>query len=138
MGAGYSCPLCGSALSAERFGAVIRQHRGIERQLEKLKVAEQRANAELARTKERARQLAVKASARAKKALEQERRRTADRLRKHQESAKKLRSKIDELEDRLKRGETAQSEGLLEEKVLLAFLKQNFPSDRFEHVGKGG
>ena len=138
MGSTFSCPLCGSTLSAERFSAVIRQHRGMERQLERLKVAEQRANTELARAKERARELAVRASARAKKALEQERRRTADRLKKHQESAKRLRAKIDELEDRLKRGETPQTEGLLEERALLAFLKQNFPADRFDHVGKGG
>lgn len=132
------CPLCGSPLTALRFAQVIKQHRGIERQMEKLRLAQGRAQRQLGLAKERVRATLAKAKARTAKTLELERRRSEDRLRKYAATATKLRLKVDELKDRLRRGETAQSEGLLEERNLLVFLKEHFPDDRFEHVGKGG
>lgn len=125
--ASRACPLCGTILSSAKFAMVIRTHRGLERQLARLRAAEQRAKSQLQRAKEKA-----------SRAIEQERRRATDRLRRHQDQARKLRSHIDDLERRLKSGETAQSEGLLEERALLAFLKAHFDCDRFEHVGRGG
>lgn len=47
------------------------------------------------------------------------------------EEIKKLREQID-------KGITPQIEGLLEEGKLLAKLKELFPQDKFEHIGKGG
>lgn len=132
------CPLCGSALSAARFAEVIRQHRGMERQLEKLKEAERRAQTQLRHAKEQAKLLAQRAKARAARQLDFERKRAADRVRKYQASTARLQIKIQDLQRRLKMGETAQSEGLLEERVLLGFLKEHFPADQYEHVGKSG
>lgn len=122
-----ACPLCGTVLSATRFATVMKMHRGLERQLARLKAAEERARSHLRRAKETA-----------ARAIEDERRRATDRLMRHQARARKLRSQIEDLERRLKSGETAQSEGLLEERALLAFLKSHFDGDRFEHVGRGG
>lgn len=87
---------------------------------------------------ERARLTTVRAREKSARALQAERRRADDRLRRHQDASRKLRSRIEDLERRLKLGETAQSEGLLEERALVAFLKDNFRGDLFEHVGKGG
>jgi len=46
--------------------------------------------------------------------------------------------KIALLEEQVKKGQTPQMLGLLEEKVFLAELKKAFPTDRFDHTGKGG
>lgn len=45
---------------------------------------------------------------------------------------------IKKLKAQIEKGITPQIEGLLEEGVLLAKLKELFPHDRFEHPGKGG
>lgn len=132
------CPLCGSPLSAEKFAEVIKAHQGLKRQLARLKEAEQRAKFQLQRAKEQAKLIAQRAKARASRQLDRERKRAEERIRKYQVSTAKLQMKIQDLERRLKMGETAQSEGLLEERVLLDFLKRHFPGDRYEHVGKGG
>lgn len=138
MAKSYTCPLCGTPLSPDRFAAVMQAHRGMERQLERLRRAEARATAELKRARDQARETTARAKRRAAEQVETERRRAADRLKKHQQAANTLRARIEELEQRLKRGETAQSEGLLEERALLAFLKSHFRGDRFAHPGKGG
>lgn len=134
----HSCPLCGAPLSPDRFAEVMQAHRGMERQLQRLRAAEARATADLAKARAQARKTAARAKRRAAQQVEAERRRTADRLKKHQQAANTLRARIEELEQRLKRGETAQSEGLLEERALLAFLRSHFKADRFAHPGKGG
>ena len=132
------CPLCGSALSAARFAEVVKEHRGMERQLARLREAEGRAQTQLKHSKEQAKLLAQRTKDRAARQLELERKRAADRIQKFQASTARLNIKIQDLERRLKMGETAQSEGLLEERVLLGFLKEHFPGDRYEHVGKRG
>lgn len=56
-------------------------------------------------------------------------------------SAKKYEQAMQEIErlrEQIDKGVTPQIEGLLEEKNLLAKLKELFPQDRFEHLGKGG
>lgn len=45
---------------------------------------------------------------------------------------------IKKLKDQIEKGITPQIEGLLEESVLLKKLKELFPSNKFEHPGKGG
>ena len=125
-----SCPLCGSALSATRFAQVMQRHRGLEEELAKLKSAQDKARLQLARARDEARAAASRARAKATKALDLERRRAADRLKRHQAASVKLRSQLDDLQRRLKHGETAQSEGLLEEKALLAFLKAHYADGR--------
>ncbi|MEW6702832.1 MAG: DUF2130 domain-containing protein [Bacteroidota bacterium] len=45
---------------------------------------------------------------------------------------------IKKLKEQIAKGVTPQIEGLLEEKNLLAKLKELFPNDKFEHPGKGG
>ena len=47
-------------------------------------------------------------------------------------------SQIELLKEQLKKGTTTQSEGLLEEKVLLHKLRELFKTDKFDHTGKGG
>ncbi len=133
-----SCPLCGSPLSAARFAQVWKEHRGVQRQLDKLRAAQKRAEAEVARAKERVRDVKADARRKTERARQEERQRAEDRLSRYQKAAEKLKEKVATLEDRIRRGETAQSEGLLEERALLAFLKEHFPEDRFDHVGKGG
>lgn len=48
------------------------------------------------------------------------------------------RNRIDRLEEQVRKGQSPQMLGLLEEKVFLEELKKAFPNDRFEHTGKGG
>lgn len=132
------CPLCGSVLSATRFAEVIRQHQGMERQLVRLREAERRAQTQLRQSKEQARLFAQRVKDRTARQLDLERKRADDRVRKYQTSTARLQIKIQDLQRRLKMGETAQSEGLLEERVLLGFLKEHFPTDQYEHVGKTG
>ncbi|MGH7665435.1 MAG: DUF2130 domain-containing protein [Gemmatimonadaceae bacterium] len=110
----------------------------MQAQLTKLKAAEVRAKVRLRSAIEKARGATSRAKAQASRHLANEQRKAADRLRKHQNATKKMRAQIENLERRLKSGETAQSEGLLEERALLAFLSEKFPSDRFDHVGRGG
>jgi hypothetical protein len=110
----------------------------MEQQLKRLRMAEQRMKVQLKEATERVRLTSARAREKAARALEVERRRADDRLRRHQDASRKLRSRIEDLERRLKLGETAQSEGLLEERALVAFLKDEFRGDLFEHVGKGG
>lgn len=45
---------------------------------------------------------------------------------------------IKKLKEQIEKGITPQIEGLLEESKLLAKLKELFPSDKFDHPGKGG
>ena len=47
-------------------------------------------------------------------------------------------SEIKKLKEQIEKGITPQIEGLLEEGKLLVKLKELFPTDRFEHPGKGG
>lgn len=47
-------------------------------------------------------------------------------------------AEIKKLKEQIEKGITPQIEGLLEEGNLLAKLKELFPSDKFEHPGKGG
>jgi hypothetical protein len=47
-------------------------------------------------------------------------------------------NQIKVLQEQLKKGTTPQSEGLLEEKILLHKLKELFKTDKFDHTGKGG
>lgn len=132
------CPLCGSVLSTERFAKVINAHTGMQRQLQKLRDAERRASESLKLAQARAKRVAQQVRAKSERLLVQERKRAEERMVKHKKSALALRLKIEDLERRLELGETAQSEGLLEERALLEFLQENFPEDRFNHVGKRG
>lgn len=84
-----------------------------------------------------------------KKFLEKERRLQKDR---HEKLVKQYRSfeakkekelgsaqkKIALLEEQVRKGQTPQMLGLLEEKIFLTELKKSFPDDTFEHTGKGG
>jgi hypothetical protein len=56
---------------------------------------------------------------------------SADKYQKANEEIKRLKMQMEQ-------GITSQIEGLLEEKILLAKLKELYPQDRFEHTGKGG
>jgi len=125
-------------LSAARFAEVIKKHRGLEQQIRRLRAAEDRATQELRKAKQRVRDIETRAKARTARALEVERWRANDRLQKYEKARTKLQAQVEELKGRLRRGETAQTEGLLEERSLLAFLREHFKNDRFEHVGKGG
>ena len=55
-----------------------------------------------------------------------------------QKQSLKQQEKIKNLETQLKNQTTPQIEGLLYEGTLLDVLKKEFPSDRFDHPGKGG
>ena len=50
----------------------------------------------------------------------------------------KRETKIHQLEEQLKKNETPQVLGLLNEKEMLQELQKRFPTDRFDHTGKGG
>ncbi len=50
----------------------------------------------------------------------------------------KAKSKIKSLEEQIKKNQTPQVLGLLEENVFLKKLQNEFPSDKFDHTGKGG
>ncbi|MBE2226859.1 MAG: DUF2130 domain-containing protein [Ignavibacteria bacterium] len=47
-------------------------------------------------------------------------------------------AEIKKLKEQIEKGITPQIEGLLEEKILLAKLRELFPYDDFQHTGKGG
>jgi hypothetical protein len=136
--ASRTCPLCGTVLSAGRFARVMDAHRGIQTQLTKLRAAEERATAELARVRDKANLAVKRAKDKASRELEDERRQATNRVKQHQIAALKLKERIGDLERRLRSGETAQSEGLLEERSMLAFLQTHFPDDVFSHPGKAG
>lgn len=57
------------------------------------------------------------------------------RLRKESEAQQ---YKIKSLEEQTQQNQTAQMLGLLDEKTFLARLRETFPSDEFQHTGKGG
>lgn len=57
------------------------------------------------------------------------------RNKKQLESAER---KINSLEEQIKKNQTPQMLGLLEEKVFLAKLQEAFPNDEYEHTGKRG
>jgi len=57
---------------------------------------------------------------------------------KSQKDVQSLRTKVEKLEEQLKKNETPQMLGLLEEKRFLQELKGNYPDDKFAHTGKGG
>ncbi len=46
--------------------------------------------------------------------------------------------RIDRLEEQVKKGQTPQMLGLLDEKVFLEKLRMSYPNDQYEHTGKGG
>ena len=50
----------------------------------------------------------------------------------------KANEEIIKLKEQIEKGITPQIEGLLEENILLAKLKELYPNDRFMHTGKGG
>ncbi|MDP3699192.1 MAG: DUF2130 domain-containing protein [Nanoarchaeota archaeon] len=57
---------------------------------------------------------------------------------KNQSNLEKSNNKIKLLEEQLKKNQTPQMLGLLNESEFLAKLKQDFPHDEFIHTGKGG
>lgn len=57
---------------------------------------------------------------------------------KHTKSLEKSDKKIKSLEEQIKKNQTPQVLGLLEEDIFLDKLKNMFPRDKFKHTGKGG
>lgn len=117
-----------------------RQKQKEQQQLLKMKL-EKASKAELSK--------AQKKLQREKKLLERDRRLQKDRNEKLVKQYKSFEAKKEKqlgsaqkkialLEEQVRKGQTPQMLGLLEEKIFLAELKKAFPDDRFEHTGKGG
>lgn len=70
--------------------------------------------------------------------LQRQRQTYQRKMKKLAANAQTLASQNKQLTEQIERGETDQSQGLLEEAELLRFLKQRFPQDRFEHTRLGG
>ncbi len=110
----------------------------MQRQLEKLRAAQERALERERLAKKQRDKAIAKVRENANKRVQEERARADDRVRRFRQRTRTLNEKIKDLEWQLKSGETAQTEGLLAEGALHAFLKEHFPNDGFEHTGKGG
>jgi hypothetical protein len=87
----------------------------------------------------------AKAAELAKKSAEKSVRRAEDKTKKYETrmrtlagQSEKLAAENRRLKEQIEKGETDQSQGLLEEKLLLKFLIGKFPDDKYEHPGKGG
>jgi len=79
----------------------------------------------------RKQQIALRKSQNKMSQLEKSLKRAADRYKNANEEITRLKKQIEQ-------GITPQIEGLLEEKNLLAKLRELYPQDRFQHTGKGG
>lgn len=127
-------------LETTRILVEQRQKQKQQQQLLKLKL-EKASKSQLAK--------AQKKLERDRKLLDKERRLQKDR---HEKLVKQYKSfeakkekelgsaqkKIALLEEQVRKGQTPQMLGLLEEKVFLSELKKAFPDDEYEHTGKGG
>jgi hypothetical protein len=140
-----NCPLCGSALTPEKYLEIVGVWQERKRLENSLKVELHRLQNERAALREEnkkmrremkrvAREAALKGAAKEK--------RRADRLsisiQGKTQQIQFLSKKVKELQEQLKRGTTPQIEGLNFERELVKDLQKNFPHDRVEHHGKGG
>jgi hypothetical protein len=127
----YRCPLCGSALSEKHYHKVLRLQQKKERahlgEVDRLKRLQSAANRKLQEARARARQ------ARAEGILTERK--------KHANREHYLSAQIKRLKDAnkmLRRHTSPQELGLADEGVLVKRLKEEFPHDDIQHVGKGG
>jgi hypothetical protein len=127
----YSCPLCRSILSRERFLRVVGVWEERKKELDKLKKERQQLKKEYKLKLEEA----------VSQGVAKEKRR-ADRLlvmkKKDEDKIDSLNIKIKKLREQLKRGTTPQIEGLNLEKELVKELKNSFPLDEIVHYGRTG
>lgn len=138
----YKCPLCGSPLTPQRYHSVVKQQEKTEKvrkgELEKLQKEAAAAKAAAAASKHKEREVRAKAKlavVAAKKAG------TVAEQRKSAIRNKRLMARIKKLEEEkkmLKTHTSPQEIGLADEGKLVRKLQTEFPSDRIEHVGKGG
>ena len=140
-----SCPLCGSALTREKYLEIVgvwderkRLEGSLKQELRRLQDDRSRLRNENKKIRREMKRVAKDA---ALKATEKERRR-ADRLslliQGKTQQIQFLTRKVKELQGQLKRGTTPQVEGLNFERELVSDLKRGFPHDRVEHHGKSG
>jgi len=139
------CPLCGTALTREKYLQIVgvwddrkRLETTLKKEIEKIKNEKIRLNDER-REMRREKALAVKAAAANATAKE---RRRADRM-STTIQAKALKIQIltrtvKELQEQLKKGTTPQVEGLNYERALVKDLTALFKGDIVKHTGKGG
>lgn len=138
----YKCPLCGSSLTANHYHKVIKDQAKKAKvqkgELEKAKRQAVVAKSEAAVAKRREKQTRAKAKQEVadarKQAALKERNKNAVRFRRMQARNKKLQEEMKMLKDHT----SPQEIGLADEGVLVKRLEKEFPSDRIEHVGKGG
>lgn len=141
----FSCPLCESPLTRERYLEIVgvweerkRLEGSLKQELRRLQDDRARLREENKRMRREMRQAAKDAAA---KATAKERKR-ADRLsamiQGKSQQIQFLSRKVKELQEQLKRGTTPQVEGLNFERELVSDLQKSFPHDRVEHHGKSG
>lgn len=141
----YTCPLCDSALTRERYLEIVgvwderkRLESSLKGELRKLQDERTRLRDENKTIRREMKQAARDA---ATKATEKERKR-ADKMslliQGKTQQIQLLSRKVKELQEQLKRGTTPQVEGLNYEHELVKDLKKNFPQDDVQHHGKAG
>jgi hypothetical protein len=141
----YTCPLCDSALTRERYLQIVgvwderkRLESSLKGELRKLQDERTRLRDENKKIRREMKQAARDA---ATKATEKERKR-ADKMslliQGKTQQIQLLSRKVKELQEQLKRGTTPQVEGLNYEHELVKDLKKNFPQDDVQHHGKAG
>jgi len=122
---------------------ILREQRAKQKQTEKIlkEKFEKQANEKLSKEKEKL-QKQVKSFEKQQKLQKNRNERLLKQYKSLQDKSenqlKKADKKIKSLEEQLKKNQTPQVLGLLEEKVFLSRLKEAFPNDKFEHTGKGG
>jgi seryl-tRNA synthetase len=141
----YTCPLCDSTLTRDRYLQIVgvweerkRLETSLKSEMRKLQDERVRLREENKQMRREMKQVAKDAAA---KATEKERKR-ADKMslliQGKTQQIQLLTRKVKELQEQLKRGTTPQVEGLNFELELVKDLKKNFPHDVVEHHGKSG
>jgi hypothetical protein len=139
------CPVCNSPLSEEAYQKAMAQHQGIHRELEQQRRLTGKLQRKVEDEKKASAERVRRVREAARKAADRDVRRERDKTRKYEQRVKtlantsqKLAAENQRLKEQIERGETNQSQGLLEEKELLRFLRDKFPHDEYDHTGKGG
>jgi hypothetical protein len=141
----FTCPLCKSALTREKYLEIVgvweerkRLETSLKREMQTIRDERARLREDRIRMK---REMKLATREAAAKATEKERKR-ADRLaamiQGKTQQIQFLTRKVKELQEQLKRGTTPQVEGFNFERELVKDLKKEFPHDIVEHHGKSG
>lgn len=134
----FKCPVCGKPLTQTEYVKALRLWEAQQQLIKHLRDKNEKLKEKMEDKIKRGVKQGIKKQVYELKKTKNKMVQLENSLRVSARKYEQANEEIKKLKQQIERGITPQIEGLLEEDKLLAKLKELFPTDRFEHPGKGG